>query len=273
MIGGIYMKKDLIIFADYGLDDAAATFSVFRHRARFGQIYVVPIGGNVPASVALQNAKRLLALLPCGNVTLVDTTAIPQPSEYLKEIHGQDGMGDLFPPLCGQTKAPTISFEAWLARLSGQEVTLSLGPMTMVLPVLKQHPTCALILMGGCVHQTPNFGDYEFNHALDPAAFAKCVAFPHVAITLDTCRTPKLDIRPLKIEGDGWHAQILRADQRLSQTRGEDGCYVWDDVAACYLLFPDRFVLNKQTDPHGNQLTVAEYISPLSYFATDAPAL
>ncbi len=129
-----------------------------------------------------------------------------------------------------------------------------------------KNPTQELIIMGGCDNEEPNFGDYEFNHCLDPEAFSYCTKFPHAAITLDTCRVEKLDMRKYEITGDDFHSQILRADQRLSITRKEDGCYVWDDVAASYLIFPERFELREQTDPHGNRIFNAVYISDKLYF-------
>jgi hypothetical protein len=74
-------------------------------------------------------------------------------------------------------------------------------------------------------------------------------------------------MRLRRIEGEDLHSQILRADQGLSISRNEEGCYVWDDVAACYLLFPHRFRTESRNDPHGNQLTQAVYISDELYFS------
>lgn len=263
------MEK-LIIFADYGLDDAAATVSIFERANRFENITIVPIGGNVPAKVAFRNCFTLLSYFPqvWSKVTVVDTTDIPQPSEYLADIHGNDGMGDLFVASDKDVAVPVIAFEEWLPQLTGKETVLSLGPMTMVRPVMERYP-CKLIIMGGRVKEEPNFNGYEFNHCLDTEAFSYCTRLPHAAITLDTCRTEKLDMRKVDITGDDIHSMILRADQRLSVTRGEDGCYVWDAVAACYLLFPERFVLQEQTDPYGNRLYNAVYVSDKLYFAED----
>ena len=48
--------------------------------------------------------------------------------------------------------------------------------------------------------------------------------------------------------------------------RGEKGCYVWDDVAAAYLLHPERFTLRQQTDRDGNRIFNAVYVSDKLYF-------
>ena len=262
------MSGKLVIFADYGLDDAAATISIIKNHAQFDEIDIVAIGGNVPADISLRNCITLLNSMPDANskITVVDTTQVDQRSEYLKEIHGNDGMGDFFKQNGDTSSLKLTSYEPWLAELCGDVMILSLGPATLVKPVLAKLPAKALVLMGGCVDTPPNFGEYEFNEALDPEAFAFCLTFPHVAITLDTCRVPKLDMRRLHIDAPDVHSAIIRADQALSITRGEEGCFVWDDVAVCCLMHPERFISVQKTDPHGNVITMAEYISELEYF-------
>ena len=262
------MSGKLIIFADYGLDDAAATISIIKKHGQFDEIYIVAVGGNVPADISLRNCITLLNSMPDANakITVVDTTQVAQRSEYLEEIHGKDGMGDFFRQNSDTSSLKLTSYDQWLAGLDGEEIILSLGPTTLVKPVLEKISVKQLVLMGGCVDTPPNFGEYEFNEAMDPEAFAFCLTFPHVAVTLDTCRVPKLDMRRLQIEGSDVHSAIIRADQALSITRGEEGCFVWDDVAACYLMHPERFRQVKKTDPHGNVINMAEYISELEYF-------
>lgn len=259
--------ETLIIFADYGLDDAAATASVFRHLDRFSEIFILPIGGNVPVNVAYRNCFTLLSHFPESweKVTVVDTRSMAQPGRYLAEIHGNDGMGDILMPAEPSPRVKLADFDAWAQSLKGTETVLSLGPMTLVKPLMERHAH-PLVIMGGCVETPPNYGAYEFNHALDPEAFSFCARFPHAAITLDTCRVDGLDMRRYEISGSDIHSRILRADQRLSVTRGEEGCFVWDDVAACYVLFPERFALREQTDPHGNRLFNAVYIHRGLYY-------
>lgn len=259
------MKK-LIVFADYGLDDAAATATVLQRHARFDAIDIVAIGGNVPAEVALRNCYTLLSYFPevWEKITVVDTTDEPQPSEYLAEIHGNDGMGDLF----DHTRAvqvKTVTFAAWLPTTDGTELLLSLGPMTLVKRLMERYSTYFPVIMGGCVRTAPNYHGYEFNHGLDKGAFAYCTKVPHAAITLDTVRTPALDMRLREVTGADIHSQIVRADQKLSITRGEEGCFLWDDVAAAYLLWPDRFRLDEETDQDGNRIFNAVYISEKLY--------
>ncbi len=262
------MKKDLIIFADYGLDDAAATISIFKHRDNFKNITIVPIGGNVPVDMSFGNCFTLINSLSWyeDNLIVVDTRSVAQPSEYLAEIHGKDGMGDVFERNTSNNAVKTVLFEEWINKQFNNVAVLSLGPMTLVETFLRKNGECELILMGGCIDEEPNFNGYEFNQALDTAAFDYCVKYPHIAITLDTCRVKSLDLRDVDIHGDDMYSLILKTDQELSITRGEDGCYVWDDVAACYLLHPERFVLKNKKDKRNNIVTQAEYVSELNYF-------
>jgi inosine-uridine nucleoside N-ribohydrolase len=261
------MEK-LIIFADYGLDDAAATVSIFNRAERFDTIDLVAIGGNVPAEISLRNCLTLLSFYPQlhGKIRVVSTCHIKQASEYLADIHGGDGMGDFFVHPENPPKVNTVLFEEFLEGVTGDETLLSLGPTTLVRVLLEKTSVKKLILMGGVVKSAPNFNGYEFNQALDVEAFAFCLKHPHTAITLDTCRTDKLDMRLFEISGEDIHSRIIIADQKLSITRGEEGCFVWDDVAACYLLFPQRFEVKEEADPYGNVISNAKYISDKLYF-------
>jgi len=257
----------LIIFADYGLDDAAATVSILTRAERFDYIDIVPIGGNVPVAVAYRNAFTLLAKFPeaLNKIRVVDTRHISQPSEYLADIHGADGMGDLFDPAVPDGPVVILTFEDWVSQLSGQEVILSLGPMTLVRPLMErqEHP---LVIMGGCIDTPPNFHGFEFNHCLDKEAFSFCAPQAQAVITLDTCRVSTLDLSGVEVTGRGLHAQIMRAAQTMSTAWDDAGCHMWDDVAACYVLFPDRFQTTLQTDPHGNTYAHAMYCSQTVYY-------
>ena len=168
-----------------------------------------------------------------------------------------DGMGDLFeekPCPC-----PVLRFREWLADLKEEYILLSLGPMTLVGEVLKIRMPEKFIFMGGNVTETPNYGRYEFNHGVNPAAFSECVKFPHVAITMDTCRNPKLNIQQKKIGSEDLMHRIVGRSRELTLGSGEKGCYVWDDIAVKYLRHPDWFSLDAGTDLDGNVLTVARY--------------
>lgn len=250
----------LILCCDYGLDDALATLDVLSHAAAEGfEPTLVPVGGNVPAEVALRNAKRLLANCDFSfpPVTVVDTTAEKQPFRFLKNIHGDDGMGNLFGP--AEADVPTVSFADWIGEFAGEYALLSLGPMTLVPRILSRGECKKFVFMGGNVAETPNYEGYEFNHALDRAAFSEAVKFPHVAVTMDTCRHPLFNIQEQEIPPVGLMRRVAARTREMTFVSGEKGCYVWDDIAAKVLRHPAWFTASLRRDPDGNLLNVAEY--------------
>lgn len=257
----------LILCCDYGLDDAAATVDALAHAAEDGYegVALVAIGGNVPRTVALRNAVKLAAYLkPTVPVEIVDTTAVVQPEEFLTTIHGNDGMGDLFPePQCA---VPTVPFDAFLRDLTGEYDLLSLGPMTVV-PYILERGTCRnFVFMGGNIAEEPNFRGYEFNHALDRKAFSAVVGkYPHTTVTMDTCRHVLLNIQDNPPDGDSLLHRIVRRSREMTFVSGEKGCYIWDDIAVKYLRHPDWFQTQEATDRDGNRLTVARYVAGKPY--------
>lgn len=258
----------LVLFCDYGLDDASATFDALTHALAdgYGEVHLVAVAGNVPAAVSLANAKKLVAHCKFKRppVVIVDTTKEAQPAEFLKEIHGNDGMGDLFPQK--KPKGAIVkTFAEWLAQFSGEYDLLSLGPMTLVPALLGRLAPQRFVFMGGNVAEAPNFHGYEFNHALNRKAFSDCVRYPHVAVTMDTCRHPLFNIQQKEIAGKDIPHKIVRRSRELTLRSGEVGCYVWDDIAVKALRHPDWFALRKRTDKDGNLLTVAEYVYGKEY--------
>ena len=258
---------NLVLFCDYGLDDAVATVDALMHAKADGydRVDLVAIGGNVPADVALINAKKLVANLDFAlpKILIVDTTAYSQPCEYLKDIHGGDGMGDLFKEKT--CPVPAISFDNWLGELKeGEFALLSLGPMTLVPYALEKKP-CKFAFMGGNIAEVPNFQGYEFNHAINRTAFSECVKYPHVAITMDTCRHPLINIQNKEIMGEDILHRLVRRNREMTFHSGEKGCYVWDDIAVKYLRHPDWFALYEAKDKDGNLLTVAKYVHGVEF--------
>ncbi len=252
----------LIVFCDYGLDDAAATYDLLRRAKGYEAIDLVAIGGNVPPAVALKNALKLLAGLDFPlppRVRVVDTTAVSQPYRFLKDIHGDDGMGDLLPET-QETSVPVVGFSEWLLTAEEGYALLSLGPMTLVKTLVGRAAPSRFVFMGGNIAETPNYHGYEFNHALDREAFSACVKLPHVAITMDTCRVPVLNIQDCGLSGTGMLRDLVRRSRELTFRSGEKGCYIWDDLAVKYLLHPDWFKLETRADRDGNLLTVARYV-------------
>ena len=243
-------KERLVIFADYGLDDACATVFLLQNR-NFDCIDVVPIGGNVSCEIALRNAKTLLAAakedgLCVEGVRIIDSTARPQAFCALPLIHGSDGLGDILTP--AESPVPVLPFDEWLSTL-GAYTMLSLGPATVPVQVLEYAPhLCAgeIVIMGGCTHEAPNYGNYEFNHGLDTEAFAKLLHYPHVCATLDTCRAPAFNAGHTHKEGNSLFARLVNRSVVLANARHAGNCYIYDLIAAYALVYPNRFTVRSE---------------------------
>lgn len=242
----------LVIFADYGLDDACATAYLLARREKWSEIDIVPVGGNVAAARALANAKKLLAAAQTdgcslSGIRLVDTTAVQQPSCPLPSIHGKDGMGDLFEDI-EVAPVPVLPYETWRTGITCPYEVLSLGPCTVVAHFLANAPVLPhgdLVIMGGNNGEEPNYNGYEFNDGLDHAAFVAVLAYPHVCATLDTCRVPAFNDIARTYAHTSLFDTLMRTSVALAFARHPDRCYVYDRVAAEALVHPDRFAVRE----------------------------
>ena len=252
-------KPKIALLCDYGLDDAAATAFILERRYMFDKISILPIGGNMPLSVSMHNAKRVISNFggPLENVILVDTSPVAQPEENLVEIHGKDGIGDIFSPVY-EDIVSTVKYEEFIESLK-DEIRVSLGPCTVTKDILERSPDHELIIMGGNISEKPNYGDYEFNHGMDPDAFSYCTRYKHTVLTLDSCRNPLCDFSKIEMPGNSLLEKFARKAVVLSQRREEESCYIYDLIAVQYLFFPERFEKEEKTDSFGNKLSTAFY--------------
>ena len=251
-------KNTLVIFADYGLDDACATAYILAHREQWERIDIAPIGGNVAAAQAFANAQKLLAAakadgLDISGVRLIDTTAMPQPSCPLPSIHGTDGLGD-FLPMVSCSPVPVLAYGKWLPTLTYNYTVLSLGPCTVPAHLLQHAPVLPqgeIVIMGGCNGEEPNYNGYEFNEALDIPAFAKVLAYPHVCATLDTCRAPQFNRITERHDQSRLLGKLMNKSIALAAARHNDRCYIYDHTAALALCHPDRFTVQNVAQKSG----------------------
>ena len=252
MEGVANTQNRMVIFSDYGLDDAVATAYVLANRVDFAHIDILPIGGNVTATAALHNIRKLLAAafddgLDLRGVRIVDSTDYYQECCPLADVHGADGMGDLFAP-CEKSPVPECAFEPWADEIGAGYRVLSLGPCTMVkraLVTTKNMPGGRIVIMGGCTRETPNFGKYEFNDGLDHSAFLWTLRRPHVAVTLDTCRMPAFNLAGTRKSGGRLFDTLVNRSVELAEARHGDNSYIYDYIAAVALIRPELFETNE----------------------------
>ena len=235
----------IIIYCDYGLDDAIATLHILEHSHMFRHIDVVPIGGNVPVITAYRNAHSLLAaaaelgLSDKTKTRLIDTRAVPQPKANIPDIHGTDGIGDVLDHK--PCDIPVVSIDEFARGLKAEkqperDCVLSLGPCTV--PVLVGYVPFCTTLMGGTTNEPPNYGKYEFNEALDPDAFKTYAYSASAVATLDTCHSGKFDFYALA--ENALSKKLTERGFALDAARGALPV-VYDLVAALAVTRPQDF--------------------------------
>ena len=245
----------IIMFCDYGLDDAIATLHILKNAHKFGQIDIVPIGGNVSADRAYNNAHTLLyhAGADKQKVRIVDTRKIQQCAADVPDLFGKDGIGDVLAPK--KSDIAVIDFTAYKDELQGRadpahDCVLSLGPCT-VPNILGYVPFCT-VLMGGTVNESPNYGDYEFNEGCDVSAF-KALAYKATAVaTLDTCHDKRFGFDTFSMS-DALADSLIKKYMDLCKDRGEFGS-IYDYVAALAVTNPERFDVTRIKRPDGVEL-------------------
>ncbi|MEE0946973.1 MAG: nucleoside hydrolase [Acutalibacteraceae bacterium] len=256
--------KNLALLCDYGLDDVIATLYLFKYAHKFDKIDIVAVAGNMPLSVTLNNAKRILT--HAGNVPknlrIVDSSCIKQNCEELYDIHGKDGMGDVLPQSFDED-LPVIDYSKWLLEVDDSYTLVSLGPCTVTAHILKTKGSLPLIMMCSNISEAPNYNGYEFNHGIDPDAFSQCVRFPHKCATLDTCHCGPCDLYGKEIKEDGLFSQLVLRYRDMCKERNDAYASVYDLTAIVYLLHPERFESYEDSNKFGNKITVLKYISDL----------
>lgn len=255
--------KNLILLCDYGLDDAVATVALLKNKNMFKRFDILPVGGNVHERAAFDNAIRLLSVYSGdkSGVTIIDTSAIEQPAAYLADIHGGDGMGSLF-DMPKQNNVPVIKFVDWIKTVNADDsIIVSLGPCTVTQIILERIGKCELLLMGGHVKAEPNYKGFEFNYGINPPAFAACFKYPHSVATLDTCHVERLNFHNENPLTDSLMRAMVDKINQLNKLRGFNLTCVYDYIAVCSLIYPERYVTKTVTDPFGNVINQLEYVS------------
>ena len=236
----------IIMFCDYGLDDAIATLHILRNAGMFGRIDIVPVGGNVPVDIAYPNAHTLLAAADAdiNKVRIVDTRGIAQAAADIPDVHGKDGIGDVLS--LAPSNAPVIAFDEYKNELAKNgdpsvDCLLSLGPCTV--PVLLGYMPETIVVMGGTTLEPPNQGDYEFNECMDIAAFETLAARATAVATLDSCHDKKFDFDNMRFD-DALADKLLKKYVAMCKRRNAF-VTVYDYVAALFVTDPALFAVHK----------------------------
>jgi inosine-uridine nucleoside N-ribohydrolase len=254
---------NLIIDTDPGIDDACALLAALaspRLRVRA----IIASGGNVQASQALLNVRRVLAVAQPPEMPLLGLGLDP-PGTGLEatHIHGPDGLAEApVAPLNMLTLDACEAVRRALLQCQGEVALLALAPLTTVRVLLAEVPGFRgrlkqVVVMGGAV-PVPGRGGWapgnvtsvaEFNFWRDPEAASAVLhlGLPIRLVPLNVTERWEVTCRALRdhVRGRSTRAAFLRHVLRYairSHVVAEGrGALLHDAVALTALLRPGLF--------------------------------
>jgi inosine-uridine nucleoside N-ribohydrolase len=184
--------RRIILDTDPGVDDAMAIFLALRSPELKIEA-ITPVCGNVPLSLTLPNALRLLELAGRTDIPVAGGASTPLVRRLItaKYVHGNNGLGGVeFPePKIHPVAAPAVELIRSIVRKNPGEITIvAVGPLTNIATVLKTDPSIAtlikeIVVMGGSLSGGNITPSAEFNFYVDPEA-ARIVFDAGVPITM-----------------------------------------------------------------------------------------
>eukprot|EP00929_Paragymnodinium_shiwhaense_P025746 TRINITY_DN15507_c0_g1_i4.p1 TRINITY_DN15507_c0_g1~~TRINITY_DN15507_c0_g1_i4.p1 ORF type:complete len:275 (+),score=37.63 TRINITY_DN15507_c0_g1_i4:111-827(+) len=179
-------KFNVIMDVDTGVDDAMALLLATRC-PDINLLAVTCVQGNTPVHRAVKNTMKVLdaaGARPDLPVAEGFQQALLEPLHHCPSIHGEDGVGDLQPPLQESSRTPHTEHAVQLllktlhaAPKEPGLVVIALGPLTNIAVAIRTDPAvwhkkCSkLVWMGGAVSIGGNSTAWgEANAFCDPEA-------------------------------------------------------------------------------------------------------
>ncbi len=251
----------IILDTDPGVDDAIAFFLALRSPELQVEA-VTPVSGNVPLSLTLPNALRLLEIAGRSDIPVAAGAATPLVRRLVtaKYAHGNNGLGGVdFPEPKTKPVAETATeLICRIVRASPGEISIvAIGPLTNVATVLKSDSTIApliksIVIMGGSLSGGNVTPAAEFNIYVDPEA-ARVVfdaGVPLTMVGLDVTRKVVIhdeQVRALEATQNPVSqaaGKILRANfNRLSKSGSAAGFAMHDPLTVAQLIDPSIVTL------------------------------
>lgn len=273
--------RRIIIDTDPGVDDAMAIFLALRSPELKVEA-ITPVCGNVPLSMTLPNALRLIEIAGRADVPVAAGAATPLVRRLVTATyaHGNNGLAGVeFPPskLQPLTATATELIRKIVRGNPGQISIVAVGPLTNIATVLKEDPSIAtlikeIVLMGGSLSGGNVTPAAEFNFYVDPEA-ARIVfdaGIPMTMVGLDVTRRVLLrdeQIRTLEATQNPVSqaaGRILRANyERLRKAGRENPSFaLHDPLTVAHLIDPTILTLKQyyvQIETSG-ELTAGESV-------------
>ncbi|HEY1483748.1 MAG TPA: nucleoside hydrolase, partial [Candidatus Acidoferrum sp.] len=142
----------IILDTDPGVDDAMAIFLALRSPELKVEA-ITPVSGNVPLSLTLPNALRLVEIANRADVPVAAGAATPLVRRLItaKYVHGNNGLGGVeFPePKLQPVAASAAELIRRIVRANPGEITIvAVGPLTNIATVLKEDASLATLIKG-----------------------------------------------------------------------------------------------------------------------------
>lgn len=171
--------RRIILDTDPGVDDAMAIFLAFRSpEVKVEAITVV--AGNVPLSLTLPNALRLVEIAGRTDIPVAAGASAPLVRRLVtaKYAHGNNGLGGVeFPePKLKPVSESAVQLITRMIHASPGEITIvAVGPLTNIATALVADPSLAakiqsIVVMGGSLTGGNITPAAEFNFYVDPEA-------------------------------------------------------------------------------------------------------
>jgi inosine-uridine nucleoside N-ribohydrolase len=253
----------IILDTDPGVDDAIAFFLALRSPELKVEA-VTPVAGNVPLSLTLPNALRLLEIAGRTDIPVAAGAATPLVRRLVtaKYAHGNNGLGGVdFPePKMKPVSETATELICRVVRANPGEITIvAVGPLTNVATVLKSDPTIgklikSIVIMGGSLSGGNVTPSAEFNIYVDPEA-ARIVfdsGIPLTMIGLDVTRKVIIREEQVRVLETAQNpvsqaaGKILRANfDRMRKTSDAPGFAMHDPLTVAQLIDPSMVTLKE----------------------------
>jgi purine nucleosidase len=252
--------QNIIIDTDPGVDDAFALLLAMRS-SELKVVAVTAVAGNVPLSLTLPNALRLVEIAGRQDIPVAGGASSPLIRKLVTAAyaHGNNGLAGVeFPPARLQpVKEPASDLICRMVRENARNICIvGIGPLTNIALALRQDPeigsmVSSIVLMGGSLSGGNVTPAAEFNFYVDPeaASIVFSSGIPIRMVGLDVTRKVQLTARHVQALQAG-KGRVSEAAARIAEAvmkmhRGADserGPNLHDPLAVSSLIRPDILI-------------------------------
>lgn len=249
-------KIKILIDTDPGYDDAAAIIAA-AFSSKLDLLGITTVFGNTSLDIVNRNTASMIEYFNLDIPYAFGEKGPLKGKNSATEVSDKDVFGL---PVCESKEDEKGAVEFLMDKLSGESglVTLvTLGPLTNISKLLKEHPECKkkierIVMMGGALNTGNITSAAEFNIYCDPEAAREVFGsgIDIVMAGLDVTRDTRLyghDLEKLSGFGDKQSklVEIIKNCSAKYSLTPEKGIPVHDVCTIMYLLEPEIFATEK----------------------------